>query len=232
MKKLDKSRSKDYGPLVIWANDLIELFSELASHDGFSFVVDDVKFDSVEEFITESRGRRPSVVKIKVNDPYMTIDLDLFSARLYVSSSQLLASGLFLRIDSILSRCERKPRFFFSTWWPIASVWTLPNIFYLPFLKSFEYLQILASVLTLAWLLVAGYINLRKHSSVIPAHQEDMPSFFKRNSDGIVIAVISALLGAVGGAAATKVSDHIWPSSSNAPVLKDASPQSTPRSLP
>ncbi len=232
MERLDTSRSKEYGPLVIWANDLFELFSELKDCKDLEFVVDDVRYDSIEEFIQESRGRKPAEVKIKVRDPYLTIDLYPRWAKLYVSSSQLVASGLFLKIDAILSRCERKPRFFFTWSWPVVSSWVIPNLFYLAPLKPFTYLQVWAFALTFAWMLFVGYIHLRKFSTVHPARQEDRPSFIKRNTDGIVIAVISAILGAVGGAVATKVADRMWPNSPNIAVERDASPQRGSRPSP
>lgn len=232
MEKLDTSRSKDFGPLVIWANDLFDLFFELKDCKDFELIADDVKFDSIEEFIQESRGRKPSVVKIKVRDPYLTIELYPRWARLYVSSSQLLASGLFLRVDAVLSRCERKPRFFFSFAWPVGSAWIIPNLFYLLPFKPYAYLQIWILVLTLIWMFFVGYIHIWKFSSIHPARIEDRPGFIKRNTDGIVIAVIAAFLGAVGGVAATKVADRIWPNSPNIAVERDASPQSGLRLSP
>lgn len=229
MEKLDTSRSKNYGPLVIWANDLFDLLSELKDCKDFKLIADDVKFDSIEEFIQESRGRKPSVVKIEVREPYLTIELYPSWARLYVSSSQLLASGLFLKVDSILSRCERKPRFFFSYIWAVGSSLIIPRLFYLSPLKPFAHLQICVFVLSFTWMFYLLYIRLWKFSSVLPVRQEYRPSFIKRNKDGIVIAVISALLGAVGGAAATKVADRIWPNSPSIMVERAASPQSGSR---
>lgn len=232
MEKLDTSRSKEYGPLVIWANDLVELFSELKDCKYLKFVADDVKFDSIEEFILECSGRKPSEVKIEVREPYLTIDLYPRWARLYVSSRQLLASGLFLKVDSILSRCERKPRFFFSWAWLVGSAWVIPNLFYLTPFKPFAQLQVWAVVLIFAWMLFVAYIHLWKHSTVHPVRREDRPGFIKRNRDGIVVAVISALLGAVMGAAATRLADRIWPNSPNIAVERDASPQSGSRPSP
>lgn len=229
MEKLDKSQSKDYGPLVVWANDLFDLLSELKDSQDFELIADDVKFESIEEFIQESRGRNPSVVKIKVFNPYLTIDLYPRSARLYVSSSKLLALGLFLKIDKILSRCERKPRFCFSYAWVVGGAWVIPNLFYLSQLKPFDYLKIWVTIPTFAWMFFVGFIQLWRYSSIHPLRQEDRPSFIKRNTDSIIVAVISALLGAVGGVAATKMADRIWPSTPDVNVMREASPQSGSR---
>lgn len=222
MERLDKPQSKDYGPLVIWAADLTELFSELKNCSNVELIADNVKFDSVEEFIKESRGRNPTNVEITARDPYLTVELYQRWARLYVSSSELVPSGLFLKIDSILSRCERKPKFFYRYLWVLISTWVFPNIFYLPPLKPYGYLGYWVTALTFSWHIYVGFIHLWRFSTVRPMHREDRPSFFRRNMDAIVIAVISALLGAIGGAAATKFADKVWPSSPNPAVERDA----------
>ena len=205
MERLDKPRSKEYSPLVIWAADLAEIFSELKNCSNIEFIVDDVKFDSVEEFIKESRGGNPTEVKITARDPYIYVELYQRWAHLYVSSSELVPSGLFLKIDVILSRCERKPKFFYRYFWVLGSTWVLPNIFYFLPLKSYDHLGLWVAMLTFSWLIYVGFIHLWRFSIVRPIHREDRLSFFRRNIDVIVIAVISAILGAVGGAAATKV---------------------------
>lgn len=223
MEKLDKPQLKNYGPLKMWASDLEELFSELKDCTKIEFIADDVKFESVDEFVKVSKGRNPSIVKITARDPYLSVELYQRWARLYVSSSQLLASGLFQKIDLILCRCERKPKFFYRYAWVLGSSWVLPNIFYLPPLKPYNYLYFWIIGLTFSWLLYVAFIHLWRFSIIRPMRIEESPSFFQRNIDAIVVAVISAMLGAVGGAAATKFTDKFWPSPN--PVVKRDAPQ-------
>lgn len=212
MEKLDKAQTKDYGPLVICASDLEDLFAELSNCTDIELVADDVRFESIDEFVKVSKGRNPSVAKISARAPYLTIEFNHSWARLYVSSSQLLASGLFLKIDLILSRCERKPKFFYRYAWVMGSGLVLPNIFYLPPLKPYNHLYFWVAGLTFSWMLYVVFIHLWRFSIIRPMHRENVPSFFRRNTDAIVVAVISALLGAVCGAAATKMADRVWPS--------------------
>lgn len=211
MQKLDRPQTKDYGPLIMWASDLEYLFAELNNCTGIEFVADDVKFESVDEFVEFSKGRNPSSVEITAGEPYLSIELYQRWARIYVSSSDLLASGLFLKIDSILSRCERKPRFFYQYAWVIGSVIVIPNIFYLPPLKSYDYLNLWASVFAFSWMLYVAFIHLWRFSIVRPMHREESPGFFRRNIDAIVVAVIAALFGAIVGVAGTKMVEKVWP---------------------
>lgn len=215
----------------MWASDLTELLSELKDCNDVGFVADDVKFDTIEEFIRESKGQKPSEVTISAHNPSLYITLHPSSARLYVSSSQLLASGLFHKIDSILSRCERKPKFFHRILW----AWLCSNLvwfFYLPPLKPYFYLSYWISVLSFVWIIYVVFLNLRRFSLIQPMHREERPSFIRRNFDGIVIAIISALLGAIGGVAATKMSDRIWPNTPNPQIEKDTTQVQKPPRLP
>jgi hypothetical protein len=221
MKKLDKSQSKEYGPLEIWAGDLTELFSELENCKNIEFTADDVSYDSIAEFLQETNGRNSTIVKISAREPYLTIELHKMWARFYISSSQLLASGLFHKIDAILSRCERKPKFFYKAWCLWLSVMILPNIFFIPILMPYYYLKIYVIAFVIIWIIYGAYIHFLHFSTIHSIRKEDSPSFFRRNIDGIIIAVISAVLGALVGVITPKLFDKIWPNNST-PVLVDS----------
>jgi hypothetical protein len=221
MEKIDKSQMKDYGPLVMWTNDLEELFSELSNRSKFEFIADDVKFDSVEELNKVSKGRNPSKVKFSASDPDLTVELYPHWARLYVSSSELLASGLFLKIDLILSRCEKKPKFFYQYVWAFGGVFVLQNLFMLPPLKPYTNLYLCVVALSLLWLFYVIFIKGWRFSIIRPMHREERPSFFRRNFDAIVVAIISGVFGALVGVVATKMADKVWAS----PVNERAAPK-------
>ncbi len=229
MEKLDKSQSKNYSPLVLWADDLEELLAVLKDcAGGIKFVADDVGFDSVDEFVMESKGRDPSVVRITSSDPYLTVELYPRWASLYLSSSKLLPSGVFLKIDSILSRCQRKPRFFYRLGWAAASCWLIPYVFWLPQLKAFRYLSLVVACLTVLWLTSVAIVQLWHFSVVRPIYRASSPGFIRRNRDSIAIAIISALLGA----AATKMADMAWPNHSNIAAETVAPPAGQPVNPP
>ena len=214
MQKLDQSISRTYQPLVIWPDQLTEVFEIIASCTDVSLVADNIKYDSVDELVTVSKGRSPKMLEIRARNPHLSIDLDPMSARLYVSSSELIATGLFAKLDMLLRSSERRPKFLYRFVWAWLASLTLPNLFYLPVLKPYAWLSLPFSVAVLAWMLAIAYVHLRKHSSIQTGLRENQRSFVKRNIDAIVVAVVSALLGAVGGAVATKLADRYWPSTS------------------
>ncbi len=82
MQKLDKHQSKNYGPLVLWLDDLDNIFSILKECSNINIESDDTKFDSIEEFLEQNRGTTLSEVKIWIHDPYFQIELNRYWARL------------------------------------------------------------------------------------------------------------------------------------------------------
>ena len=222
MEKLEKDISKNYQPLVMWVTDLAELMDLFIESNNVRFVADDVKYESIEEFVKESRGRKPSSVKIKGSNPYITLDFDSSSAHLYISPDSLAGSGLFHKVDSILSRCERKPRFLYRfLWaWAISAAYLL---FYLPPFNQYFYLKDWVWAITFPWWCYVFYLNLFRHSVVMPIHKEERLSFFRRNIDGVIIAVIAAIVGVIG----TKVEDRVWPRTP-IPVNEKAGAHQTP----
>ena len=229
MEKLDKPQTKSYGPCVIWANDLDNILYELKDCEKIEFIADDVKYDSVDEFIIDRHEIRPSELTIRTQNPYLTIDLDPLWAKLYVSSSKLLESGLFLKVDSILSKCERTPRISFTFWPPLVIIWIASGVFFLEVSEPHGYLIILMLLILIAWTTYVAYIRAKKFTTIYPVRRENKPSFITRNIDSIVIAIISAILGAAVGAAATKIADNMWPNSPSNEVEINTPPQSSPQ---
>lgn len=222
MEKLDPPLNKDYGPLIMWASDLADLLSDLKDCTDIEFVADNVKYESIEEFIKESKGRNPSKVMIKALNPYLKVELYEHSASLYVSSSQLLPSGLFYKIDSILNRCERKPKIFYRQSWTIGSSIVPVILFNVTRLKPYFYHFTWIYGLAFSWMIYVAFIVTMRHSIVQPIHKEERPSFISRNIDSIIIAVIAALIGAVIGAVATKMVDKAWENYSSTAAEKAA----------
>ncbi len=211
MKKLDKSIHKSYRPLILWADDLNEILSELRECSELSIVADNVKYDSLDEFILESKGRSPAELDIKVRDPYLTIEFSQYAARCFCSSSDVVSFGLFHKIDSILVRCERKPRQLFHYGWLMGIYGVVILIFSIKPFKSYEYVHVLADLVVLSRMFYVIFVQLKRYSLIHPVYKSDRPSFFSRNLDNIIVAVISACIGAVGGVVATKLADRFWP---------------------
>lgn len=228
MKRLDTHQTKDFGPLRMVAADLAEVIDTLSSCKEAVFIADDIQYASVAEFVTESKGRTPKIIRFSAREPYSTIELYPRWARLYVATDDLIASGLFFKLVAIISRCERKPRVIYSYWWTFASMWLIQLVFMLPLLKTRDYVVPWLMGANAIWIAWVVYVNLYKFSLVQPLATADPRTFWQRNSDNVVVAIFSALLGAIGGVAATKATDRLWPPASASSPSPTAAPPSAP----
>src|ERR1700738_1770777 len=88
MEKVDAPPFKGYRPLVVWADNFTEIISELGELcSDIELIADNVKYESVEEFASELKGRRPRNLKVRAKAPYSELELDPHSARFFISSS-------------------------------------------------------------------------------------------------------------------------------------------------
>lgn len=203
MKKLDTSHTKNYGPLRLFEADLEDIFTELNACKESELVADDTQYDSVKEFFSINQIKIPRFVRVSGKEPYVTIELSPSVARLYVGSSDVTAMGVFARLDKLLTRYERKPRFIYKTHWMLASMLSVFIINKSSISNSFIYLVPLHIAINTAWVIWAEYIKITSYSKVIP--NKNSENFWQRNRDGLFIAAISALFSSI----ITKLADII-----------------------
>ncbi|OAM51316.1 hypothetical protein A7981_11360 [Methylovorus sp. MM2] len=210
MKKIDSSNFKIYVPVVLWADDLRELFSILSDYENVRITSDNIEYESLKEFLQHTSWRRASEVNIRVPEPYVSISMDNSSTRLHMSSSQRVELGLFSQLDEVLTRCERSPRFFYSYKWVLILPLFVQALFAVSPIAINADLKLAISILMLLWSSSVMYINLCKHSIVNRVNEKDRPGFLKRNLDGILIGIISAILGGIVGIFTPPIVEKLW----------------------
>jgi hypothetical protein len=209
MKKLDKPLSKEYPPLKLYLEDVEEI--ERILSDGSSTVsveTDDYTFPSVKEFAESYRQKRIHTLHIKGSNPYVTIDFDRVSSRIYVSSSSTDGSGIFYLLDQVLRRRILPGHWLYSfkllmtlnILIPVASTLGLTGP--LP-------VTVTLSSLLLFWMFRAAYVRLKRHSLVVVSDKLSRQGFLRRNKDNLAIVIISALLGAVLGVGGTLLVNYL-----------------------
>lgn len=217
MKSIDKSLSLEYGCVTLFVNSIRELMDEFSFCENIKLAADDVEYDSIEEF-TQNVNERPREVRISASNPYVTIELSQRWAKLYVSSSQALGGGVFYKVDSILSKCERKPRFFYKHIVPMLSIWVASGLLYAPIFNHLVYVELLFLLLMCSWFLIVMNAQLRSYSKVCPVYRHEQPGFFKRNKDSMIVAIVSALIGAFARAVDSKIVKTTWSDTSGQKV--------------
>lgn len=206
MKKLEKSLSKYYMPLILRANDFDDINSILIGHGDVEIIADDVKYDDLKEFLEENKTQKPSNVLITGRNPYLTLEISPNHCRLYISSDNLLATGIFTKIDSILTHCERKPKILYQQSSNLIFIILLLAIQYTS--KSFNIIPKQYEVYSfiifhtfmliyLSWLSYISFINIYRHSLIYTITDKGQPGFIKRNFDYFIVSLISLLVGGV-----------------------------------
>jgi hypothetical protein len=208
--KKEKSFTKDSGPLVLWREDLNELLLAVDS-EKIDISTEDYSFESLDE-VEEHFGQRPiNTLKIASAKPHVSVTFGRMGSTWWVYASPT-AAQLFLAIEGILKRCERRPRTFYGTW--ISPIVFLPlamSFIWDPKIGEFPVLLV-PSLLIFIWVLRVAYINLRWHSVLHMQRRHETPSFFQRNKDQMWMLVISAIVGGLLTFAGTQLKEKFYPS--------------------
>ena len=203
MEKLKKHISKEYLPVKIYIDDLEKIVAILDDNSiKYSIQIDRYKYDTLVELINSSADRKTQDLKIETSNPKMTIEFHKMWAKIYVSVDDMLTTGLFHKIDEIINQSRRLIPFFYS----LKFVWIVSIILPIESLllnhdgKLFpEYIDTTLSILWVLWLPRAIYVRLVKHSSIQLIRKEHVSSFFHRKRDDLILALLSAIVGAILG---------------------------------
>jgi hypothetical protein len=200
MRELDKPISKEYLPLTLFRDDLESIERVLKqSTEAVEIEAGGFQFDSIDELITKLSDRRVREMEIRASRPYIRIELAPMWAKLYVGSSANASAGPFYRLDQVLRRARRRlwPLYsFYFVWIVNGALWV--SIPLRP--KVSRAATIVFTATSLAWVVWTVYVRLRRHSTIILIPRGSA-SFWVRKKDELLLAVVSALLGAILGAA-------------------------------
>jgi hypothetical protein len=208
MKKIDQSISKDYPPVKLYFEDLVEIELVLNKiSTEFQIQAADYSFDSIEELVTNIGKRELAEMEIRTINPYVSISFKRFYTRLYVASSEFDSAGLFYKLDYILKRTRRRLWFLYSNY----SIWALfiisvtssltslsinLSFMSIPFGKTASTALSLFGCACAALLIWITYIT-NHHSTIFLISRYTQGSFWIRKKDDILLAIISAIFGAI-----------------------------------
>ncbi len=199
MKQKVNTLSKNFTAVKVFLDDLSLIESILKEGcSDIKFETKDYEFSSVEELQNTFGNQNLSQLKISTWEPYITIRLDQLSARLYCGSDKTKDVGIFYKLNTVLSRAQRKPAFLYSYWSFLTGNILLSLVSLLPESYLPKILFVGVGVVFIFWVCWVSYIRLLKTSDIILSAQTDIKSFWFRNKDqvvvGVFIAIITALL--------------------------------------
>jgi hypothetical protein len=230
MKHNPSPYTRSFRPIVLWRDDLERIIAILVARgEDVEIIAEEYSFETVAELVHHFGTIHPlTVLEIKGQKPYATLDLGRLDARLFVSSREN-GSGVFFELSKVLAAGQRRWPIIYS--WPFIltlgwgnNVWPLLGKYITGW--EFRYAVLDWLVISFSWMIWAMFIRLRRTSVVHLARRSEAQSFSQRNKDQLIVAIISAIVGALLGVAGAKLADRIWltPDANGAPILTPSDP--------
>lgn len=206
MKRKSKSISKQYLAIKIYLEDL-ESIERILKNSAKKFKVetDEYEFTSIAELKNQYKNTKPINLTISAWEPYIYIELNKLYVRLYCDSDDTSSSGIYYRLDKILSSATRKPNFFYTykSVFVISLFSLIPNSLinkiHPQALTLWKTLFILWFILVLRMLYIRGFNS----SDINLVNKDAIQDFFSRNKDQIIVGLLNGAIGAILGVVLT-----------------------------
>ena len=194
MKRLNTSLGIHLPPVTLFREDIVKIAETLTQNDGkLRLRTENFEYDSLEELFS---NQEDSLFKLSLgrDDPHISVDFDgSIGVWIYTSRDDMLSKAIFFELQSLLESKRRTSHLVVAKFTKImgwlgalgggafATVgnWTAASLF---------------------WMLIPLDIifSFAKHrSSISKELMAQRKSFWQRNSDQVVVAIIGAIAGAV-----------------------------------
>lgn len=204
--KIETTYAAKYVPLVLWWDDVTEIFEILqADAKAVELETSQYKFTTLD-VAKEHFGDTPQYdVKISASSPYVRIS----EGSLHVGAGPSSAK-VFLEIDKLLKKRERRPKWTYKSWLII------PVIFlgFATFATTGEFVRAGLLGLQVAFCAIyvrAAYLSMKRGMAVYPRRASEKRGFLQRNRDQLLMYVITAIVSGVLGFAGAQLKDRLFP---------------------
>jgi hypothetical protein len=212
MKPIKKNKSfrKEYGPVVVWLDDINKLVEVMGGKADIS--TNDYQFESIEDLKTHYGPGPFKALKISSSKPSAYVEFSRMSVSCYVFPSPT-AAQTFHEIDDVLKKCQRRPLFIYRFWFavvatiPLLLLWGLDEKY-----KDTTLLAIASTILPLA--VLWGLVNtIRGQAAITLKHRHEARTFLERNRDQLLLLLIGAIVGGLFTFAGTVMKERFYPAS-------------------
>lgn len=200
MKELRPSIHKNLPPLKLYLEDIEFLVKRLESISGtITIKTQTHEFENITEFseITKDPLR---TLEVRSRNPFLSVVLGKSSAYLYLSEDLPEARGVLEQIDSYLRK--RRKTFTSVLVSPVGWLVWIALVVITPVLIAglcpprFQVLGLLGWISLASLFYLFGFFLYRqRYTIVIPKRRSEAPSFWERNWEKIIIAILVGLLG-------------------------------------
>jgi hypothetical protein len=207
MKRKRKPVSESLNPVILYYDDieaLFYIFQELSSNVELS--TDEYDLASLADLLALEKDVMHSLV-IKVKQPFTYLELSPKSIRLYTDEDTIAQRGIIEKLKQYLNKRQRKLCWLIGNANLSLFVCLLSLVAAIVALVSGNLIAISlivpAAILCTLWARWAWIIEWRKWTVIYLKRKKDMPNFFMRKRDDVILAGISGLIGALLGALMT-----------------------------
>ena len=208
MERITPPLFRGYHHLTLYLDDLEEIEDILKGSDGLNFRSIEYKFENIAELSEQYKDQQLRSIRIFSFDPYVEIVLEKSVNILHCNTSDpTKGSGIFHRLDNVLTRASRKPRVLYPDFWHInimgsviivifiASIANLllwdTAAYFPPFVKfgldSNVRISINLILASLVW-----WSLLTRRVKIIISRRSQRRNFFVRNRDQLITNLIVA----------------------------------------
>lgn len=202
MRELKKSISVDFPPVRLYLDDVEQLFNILKKRaKSVNIETEKYELDDVAH-LKEIKSDKIHKLTLSSSNPYISIDFESDSARVYISEDTTLNRGILSEIEDVIKRCRRRIAHIFHKSHPefyLSAVAALSVLQVHEYMKGWLFGAFTALIITPIVLGIIFYckIDFYQYSTIILSERHGQDTFFKRNRDGIVVGIIVAIITAV-----------------------------------
>lgn len=193
MKQIISEYSEDLKPVKVYLDDLEKIVAILnETNQRVEIIIGNYMLDNVEE-LKQIKEEVLYNMTIRVCNPYISVNLRPNNARIYISEDTTISRGILGKIKDVLIRRKRHIAYV-NLFYITSGISFITGIFLsYSYNSKYFFIWLIGLALTL-FLILLNCIICGKYSIIIPKYKIDAPSFFKRNSDKIIIGIITAII--------------------------------------
>jgi hypothetical protein len=204
--KIEPNYTAKYVPVILWWDDLTEIFEILqANAKAVELETAQYKFTTLD-VAKEHLGDAPEYdVKISASSPYVRLE----AGSLFVGSGAASAQ-IFLEVDKILKRRERRPKWFYANWLVIPGL-VLGVVAITKMDDTTKNILIAIQIFFTALFVRSIFMRMKRGLVVYSERSVEARGFLQRNKDQLLMFILTALVSGFLGFAGSQLKDRLFP---------------------
>lgn len=197
MKKSGSKSFEDFPSTLLYLDDLKDILSVLSANCEEVRLrtgdYDDVAPEELDELVSNIKLERFQNIHIQTNKPYISIDLQSYVIRVYISEDNVIQRGVISKIREIVKRNERR---YFEKALTVIGMLPLVALGILVIMKEYAFSAVMF-FLSLMMIFPITKYKMNHKVIILTKNKENRIPFLKRKKDELLVALVSASVGAL-----------------------------------